>query len=154
MRTPPADHWLIGRPLGLAVLVFATTACGGAKTAAMTDAALDVAASDGPAEAAPDVSDDDAVGDDGAVDVAVAADDGGPNCDPTGAKLAPTNDPACPPRSTNNPTAGSSCSVEALRCTYYGFGGTCLPGGPYVLTCCDGKWRFGIACPSADASAD
>jgi hypothetical protein len=142
MRPAPADHRLtFGRltfgPLGVAAIVFAGAACGGS-TPSIMDAGVD-AASDGREEAAPQTSDDG------------AAIDSGANCDPTGATLAPTNDPACPPRGMN-PAAGSACSVEALRCTYYGYGGDCLPGVPYVLTCCDGKWRFGISCP--DASAD
>jgi hypothetical protein len=149
MRPAPADQRLSHRPLSLAALVFAAAACGGAKTSS-PDAGLDGAASDGLAEAASQTDGD-------AVDDSAASDSGGGGsiCDPSGATLAPTNDPACPPRGTNNPSAGSACSGEALRCTYYTSGGDCLPGVPYALTCCDSKWRFGISCPpAADASAD
>jgi hypothetical protein len=125
----------------VAAIVFAATACGGT-TPAGVDAGVDAAASDALAEAANQASDDG------------AAIDSGANCDPTGATLAPTNDLACPPRGMN-PASGSACSVEALRCTYYGYGGGCLPGVPYPIACCDGKWRLGIACPTdGGASTD
>jgi hypothetical protein len=140
MWPAPADHCLTFGRLSVAAIVLAAAACGGS-TPTIVDAGGDDAP-DAPAEAAPRTGDD------------AAASDSGVNCDPTGATLAPTNDPACPPRGMN-PASGSACSVEALRCTYYSYGGDCLPGVPYPVACCDGKWRLGIACPTdVDASAD